>query len=76
MKKVFDMLTELIFWIAIFASPFLLSVAIGTLICISNESLLWLSIIIVTIGFFAGLFLAERIRKKYGCSNYMSKIFS
>ena len=76
MKKVFDILTELIFWIAVFASPFLLGVVIGTLIYIPNESLLWLSIIIVAIGFFTGLFIAEKIRKKYGCSNYMSKIFS
>ncbi len=69
MKKVFDILTELIFWIAIFASSFLLGVGIGTLIYISDESLSWLSIIIVAIGFLTGLFFAERIRKKYDCSN-------
>jgi hypothetical protein len=76
MKKAFDIFVESIFWMAIFASPFLLSVAIGIIIYISNKNLLWILIAISLIGFFAGIFLAEKIRKKCGCTNYMSKIFS
>ena len=75
MKKVFDLLIESIFWLAIFASPFLVSFAIGTIIYISNESLLWLSIAILVIGFIAGIFFAEKIRRKHGCENYISKLF-
>ena len=76
MKKAFDLFIELIFWIAIFASPFLVCVAIATIIYSSNESLWWLSIIIAAIGIAAGIFVAEKVRKKYGCENFISKIFS
>jgi uncharacterized membrane protein YfcA len=76
MKKAFDIFIELIFWIAIFASPFLVCAAIAVIIYSSNKNLWWLSIIIGAIGIAAGIFFAEKIRKKYGCENYISKIFS
>ena len=76
MKKAVDTFIEFIFWIAIFASPFLFCALIGLIIYSSNENLLWLSIIISATGFISGTFLAENIRKKYGCANYISKIFS
>ncbi|MES1222370.1 MAG: hypothetical protein ABUT20_43150 [Bacteroidota bacterium] len=76
MRKIFDVIIEIIFWIAIWASPSLVSFAIGVLIYIKNENLLWLSIIILSIGFILGIFFAERIRKKYGCTRYMAKILA
>lgn len=74
MKKIFEILIEVIYWIAIFASPVLLSLFIGIVICINNEKLLWLSICICSIGIIFGIFLAERIRKKYGCARYIARI--
>jgi hypothetical protein len=76
LKKAFDIFVESMFWLAIFASPFLLSITIGILLFISNGKLLWLLILISIVGFCTGIFLAERIRRKYSCTNYMSKIFS
>ena len=76
MRKVFDIFVEFIFWIAIFASPFLLSIAIGLFVYIHNKNLLWVLFLISSIGFITGVFIAEKIRRKYGCTIYMSKIFS
>jgi hypothetical protein len=75
MKKLFDILLKLIFWLAIFGSPFLACFAIAIIIYSSHENLKLLSITIVIIGFISGTFLAEKIRKKYGCSNFISRIF-
>jgi hypothetical protein len=74
MKRFFDAFVELVFWIAVFASPFLLSVAIGAIIYFTHEKLLWLSIVIFLMGIIAGVFFAERIRKKYGCARYIARI--
>ena len=75
MKKVFNAFIEFVFWLAIFGSPFLACSAIAILIYSSHENLKLLSITIIVIGFISGIFIAERIRKKYGCTNYISKIF-
>lgn len=75
MKKIFDVFVELIFWFAIFASPLLISLAIATIIYFSNEKLLGLSIFISSIGFLTGIFIAEKIRRKQGCSNFFSTLF-
>jgi len=76
MKKVFNAFIEFVFWLAIFASPFLACFAIAAIIYASHENLKLISIAIIIIGFISGILLAEKIRKKYGCSNYISKIFS
>jgi len=62
--------------VAIFASPFLIGAIIGVSIYIANQNLLWLSVTIVSIAAVIGIVFAERIRKKYGCSRYMSKIIA
>ena len=76
MKKAFDIFVESVFWLAIFASTLLLSIAIGIIVYVSNKNLLWLLITISLVGLITGIFLAERIRRKHGCTNYLSKIFS
>jgi hypothetical protein len=76
MKKVFEVFVEIIYWIAIFASPFLLSLAIGVGIYFSNEKLLWLSIVIVSIGFLLGIYFAERVRRKVGCARFIARILA
>ena len=76
MRRLFDIFVELIFWLAIFASPLLLAIAIGLIIYISHEELWWLAILICSIGFVIGIFAAERIRRKYGCAAYLGSLFS
>jgi len=74
MRKVFKTFIELIFWLAIFASPFLLSLAIAAIVYFSNQKLFWLSIFISSTGFLMGIFIAEKIRRKQGCSNFISEL--
>jgi len=74
MNKIFHFLIELIFWIAIFASPVLVSAAIAAYVYFSNARLFWLSIVFCSVGVLLGAFVAEKIRRKYGCAKYISKI--
>jgi uncharacterized membrane protein YfcA len=60
----------------LFAAPLLGSAVIGAIIYFSNTHLFWLAAIVVFIGAVTGVLFAEKIRKKYGCSNYMSRIVS
>ena len=76
MYKVFSFIIELIYWVLIFLSPFLISAVISCIIYFTNENLLWLSILILTSGFIFGVIYAERIRKKYGCSKFMGRILA
>jgi len=76
MQKFFHIIIEIIYWIAIFLSPVILFSAIAASIYISNENNFWLSVIVLSLGVVFGVLWAERIRKKYGCSRYMSKILS
>lgn len=76
MNKLFHGVIESIFWIAIFSSPLLIGIAIAFVIYISSPKLEWLSIIIVSLGFVTGILFAERIRRKYGCTRYMSRLIS
>jgi ABC-type bacteriocin/lantibiotic exporter with double-glycine peptidase domain len=76
MKKIFQVIIEAIFWLGIFLSPLLISLIFAAILYFSNASLLWLSIAIATLGLFAGVLFAERIRRKYGCTRFMSRIIS
>lgn len=67
-EKIFEM----IYWIKILLSPIL----IGTLILIILSSIfgfdVWFCLIYIP-SLVVGVIMAERIRKKYGTSNYWSK---
>ena len=67
---------EAIFWLALFASPFLGSAIIAAFLCFSKTNLLWLVIIVLSIGAITGVLFAERTRRKYGCSNYIARLLS
>ena len=75
MQKVFNILIEISYWLAIFFSPFLAGSFIGLVIYIKNPDLLWVTILVASIAMITGIWSAERIRKKYGCSRYIEKIF-
>ncbi|MCB0716652.1 MAG: hypothetical protein KDC06_11650 [Chitinophagaceae bacterium] len=76
MQKIFHALIEVFYWVTIFLSPFIIGAGIGLVIYIKNENLSWLSIMIASIGAIIGGMVAERIRKKYGCSRYVGRILA
>ena len=76
MKRVFEIVVETIFWLAIVASPLLLTGAIGLLVYISNERMLWLGIVVCLAGLITGIVLAEKVRRNFGCANYIGKLLS
>jgi hypothetical protein len=76
MQKFFRATVEIVFWLALFASPFFGSFVTAAIIYLANEKLYMISIIILGLGFIFGILLAEKIRRKYGCTNYMSRIRS
>lgn len=76
MKKVFHVVLEVVSWIAIFLSPFLLFGAIASFVYFSDEKNSWLSITFLSVGSFLGIFWAERIRNRYGCTEYMGRILA
>jgi ABC-type siderophore export system fused ATPase/permease subunit len=72
--RFFKFITEAIYWVAFFSSPTLIFCIGAFLLYLYNPSLIVLSIVIVILGMTFGTLLAEKIRKKYGCSNYFSKL--
>lgn len=76
MRKAFEFFIEGIFWLQIFLCPMLVGGIIAFLIYNSNPALLVLSIFFLALGFILGIVIAERIRRKHGCSRYLSRIIS
>jgi hypothetical protein len=76
MLRVLKFFIESVFWLQIFLCPFLAGGIIAFLLYSSQQDLWPVSIFFVLTGFVFGIILAERIRKKYGCSRYLSRILS
>jgi uncharacterized membrane protein YqaE (UPF0057 family) len=76
MLKVVAFLIEVGFWLRAFALPFLLFGVGAGLVGIYDEKLKGLSIFILILGGIAGIVFAEYVRRKYGCSNYFSRLIS
>ena len=76
MRKIFEFFIEGVFWLQIFLCPLLVGGIIAFLIYNGNSDLLVLSLFFIAIGFILGIVIAERIRRKYGCSRYLSRIIS
>lgn len=67
-------LVELIYWIRIFLSPFLVAAFLAACFYMYNERFLWLAFLLLVTGALVGGILAERVRRKYGTTNYVAKI--
>ena len=72
-KLSFDYFFEAIYWLMIFASPVLISMIFAGILYLKYDLGVF-AIICLSIGVVIGFLFAERIRKKYGCMNYWSKI--
>jgi hypothetical protein len=68
-------LLELIYWIKIFLSPFLILVAIGWVVYVYDQNFLWISVLLGITGTILGVFWAERVRRRTGTAQYMAKIY-
>jgi hypothetical protein len=76
MNKIFRSVIEIIFWVAIFSSPLLIGIAIAFVIYLNVPKMEWLSIAIASLGTLIGILFAERVRRKYGCTRYMSRLIA
>ena len=74
--KLWEFFVEAIFWVQIFLAPLLAGCLMAVLIYLGNSRLLPLAVLFIVLGFVAGIVIAERIKKKYGCSRYLSRIIS
>lgn len=68
--------SEALFWLRIFAAPFIVFSIVAFIVYLSNNNLLPVSLLLVIAGIISGIALAERARKKYGCSTYLSRLVS
>ncbi len=68
-------LIETFYWLLIALCPIIVTSIISIFVWNLSESLLW-CIIMEGCGILAGIYLAEYIRKKYGCSNFYSKLIN
>jgi hypothetical protein len=68
-------LVELIYWIKIFLSPFLILVAMGWVVYVYDQHFLWISLLLGITGTILGVFWAERVRRRTGTAQYMAKIY-
>ncbi len=76
MNRAFHVLMEMIFWVLIFLSPMLAFLAIGMLMLLYVDVPLYAFYTAAGVGILTGIFVAEKIRRKYGCVNYMSRILA
>jgi hypothetical protein len=74
MSKVFSFIVEVIAWLSISLSPAFLMGLAGLLIFENSGRVITWVIVFASAGFVAGCFWAERIRRKHGCSSYLSRI--
>lgn len=76
MFRFIEWISETLFWIRIFLSPFVGFGIIAFIVYLYNDALILLSILLLVVGTIAGIVYAEWARKKYGCSNYISGLIS
>ena len=75
-KSLFDLFAEVIGWLQIFASPFLIGLIIGALIYFPkpNTSRSVIAILVIILGLVTGIIWATRAWKKKGTIHFMSKL--
>ena len=77
-KSLFEFFIEIMGWLQIVASPFLVASIIGAIIYFSrpNTTRLVIAIVIVTIGLVIGIIWATRVWRKKGTIHFMSRIIA
>lgn len=76
MTKIFELITELIGWFQIAASPFLIGLMIGSAVYFRNQTMtnLIIGICIAVLGLITGIILAtKKIKSKKGTVWFLSR---
>lgn len=76
MQKIFYFIVESAFWVLLVLSKLLLFLLIMFILNSLIELDISIYIFFSIIGLIYGIYFAEKIRKKHGCSNYWSKIYN
>lgn len=74
MIRLLENLVEAVYWLLIFLSPMLIATVIAAVIYFSNGEQITIPVVVLGVGFVVGVLLAERIRRKYGCSTFYSRV--
>lgn len=72
--KVLKFIIEGIFWIMIFLSPFILFAIAAGIMYLKTKNLFYFPFGFLVVGAGVGILVAEKIRRKYGCSTFMGKL--
>jgi len=77
-KNLFELFTEIVGWLQIFASPFLMGLIIGSIIYFFTPGItrLIIAVFIAITGLFTGIVWANRIWRKKGTIHFMSRIMA
>ena len=72
----FELATEIFGWLQIFASPFLIALAVGFIIYLSMPGKLGIiiAILVAVLGLIIGIIWATKTWKKKGTVNFMSRV--
>lgn len=76
MQKTFYFIVESIFWILLVLSKLLLILLLIFILNSLIELDIYVYIFFAVAGLIYGIYFAEKIRKRHGCSNYWSKIYN
>jgi hypothetical protein len=68
-----EILVEALSWLAIFIAPTMIGLVIGVYLYFKTGNYT-LTLIPAVIGVVTGVLFAERIRRKYGCSNFFGRL--
>lgn len=71
--KIFKICIERVFWLSIFLSPFITGLLVALALFVDGYTLL--AYAILGIAAISGILFAENVRKRYGCSHFMSELF-
>ncbi len=74
--KFISFFVEMIYWIQIFLCPTIFIGAIG-LACygsMKNPTGMFLFFVFIVLGIGTGIYFAERVRRRIGCSTFMSRV--
>lgn len=75
--KIVEQAIESVFYLKVFASPVLIGIILSFFIVMGLDSALgnFLATIIMILSLYTGYLWASKAKKKYGSSNYYSKIY-
>ncbi len=73
--KFVELFVEALFWVAIFLSPTLAFGVIALVVYAKTRDVFPYPAVVLIIGMICGALCAEWVKKKYGCSNFLSRLY-